>query len=138
MSEITYAVPSIFAAVEDWQLDFEWLRVQHHVKEAMQRKDLPDLQAILFLIGIQEVGVVAKKLTKEEKQDLMHVAVCTLLSEDGYYILQGLDGDGWPHFTQIRPVPHEGEKVQERILKEKIIHYFNLENHEISTEHRHN
>ena len=119
--------------MEDWQLDFEWLRVQHHVKEAMSRKDLPDLQAILFLIGLQEVGLVKRTFTKEEKQDLMHVAVCTLLSADGYYTLQGLDSDGWPHFTQERPVPHSGVKEQERNLKENIIRYFNLQNHEISS-----
>ena len=124
----------IFAAVEDWQLDFEWLRVQHHVKDALGRKELPDLQAVLFLIGIQELGSVKSKFTKEEKQDLMHIAVCTLLSADGYYTLQGLDGDGWPHFTQIRPVPTQGIKEQERMLKEKIIQYFNLEHHEINTE----
>ncbi|HLF64541.1 MAG TPA: hypothetical protein VI603_12345 [Saprospiraceae bacterium] len=120
--------------MEDWQLDFEWLRVQHHVKESLGRQELPDLQAVLFLIGIQELGAVKRKLTKEEKQDLMHIAVCTLLSADGYYTLQGIDGDGWPHFTQTRPVPEGGVKAQERLLKEKIIEYFNLEHHEISVE----
>jgi hypothetical protein len=64
----------------------------------------------------------------------MHIAVCTLLSDEGYYTLQGLDSDGWPHFTQIRPVPEQGVKAQERMLKEKIIQYFNLEQHEISYE----
>ena len=120
--------------MEDWQLDFEWLRIQHHVKEALGRQELPDLQAVLFLIGIQELGSVKRSFTKEEKQDLMHIAVCTLLSEDGYYTLQGLDSDGWPHFHQTRPVPEQGVKEQERMLKEKIIHYFNLEQHEISYE----
>lgn len=124
----------IFAAVEDWQLDFEWLRVQHHVKETLGRQELPDLQAVLFLIGIQELGAVKLKLTKEEKQDLMHIAVCTLLSADGYYTLQGLDSDGWPHFAQTRPVPEQGVKEQERMLKEKIIEYFNLQQHEITNE----
>ena len=118
--------------MEDWQLDFEWLRVQHHVKETLQRSDLPDLQAILFLIGIQEYGNIKQKFTKEEKQDLMHIAVCTLLSGDGYYTLQGVDGDGWPHFMQSRPIPEQGVKEQERLLKEKIIEYFNLEHHETS------
>jgi hypothetical protein len=122
----------IFAAVEDWQLDFEWLRVQHHVKDALSRKELPDLQAVLFLIGIQELGTVQRTFTKEEKQDLMHIAVCTLLTEEGYYTLQGMDGDGWPHFTQVRAVPDQGVKAQERMLKEKVIQYFNLEHNEIS------
>jgi hypothetical protein len=125
---------TIFAAVEDWQLDFEWLRVQHHVKDMLKRADIPDLQGVLFLIGLQELGMVKKQFTKEQKQDLMHIAVCTLLSSDGYYTFQGLDADGWPHFKQERPVPTEGVQGQERLLKEKIIQYFNLEQHEVPTE----
>jgi hypothetical protein len=120
--------------VEDWQLDFEWLRVQHYLKERFDRKELPDLQAILFLIGIQELSIPRKEFTKEEKQDLMHIAVCTLLSTDGYYSFEGIDSDGWPHFVQKKPVPEEGVKAQEQLLKLKIIEYFNLENHEMATE----
>ena len=41
----------------------------------------PDLEAILFLIGMQEYGQLKDKFTKEQKQDLMHVAVCLLLSQ---------------------------------------------------------
>ncbi len=65
--------------MEVWELDFEWLRVQHLVKDAINHDKLPDLQSILFLIGIQELGFVQHEFTKEEKQDLMHVAVCALL-----------------------------------------------------------
>lgn len=121
--------------MEDWQLDFEWLRVQHHVKDALGRTELPDVQAVLFLIGIQEISTVRKEFSKEEKQDLMHVAVCTLLSTDGYYTLQGLDADGWPHFALSRPVPVVSVQEQERMLKEKIIAYFNLQQHDILQEH---
>ena len=39
--------------MENWELDFEWLRVQHIVKDAMRRETLPDLNTVLFLIGIQ-------------------------------------------------------------------------------------
>jgi hypothetical protein len=135
---VALSLISIFAAVEDWQLDFEWLRVQHHVKDALGKQELPDLQAILFLIGIQELGAVRPRFTKEEKQDLMHIAVCTLLSDEGYYTLQGLDSDGWPHYTQTRPVPLQGVKEQERMLKEKIIAYFNLQQYEIAFDNTEN
>jgi hypothetical protein len=56
----------------------------------------PDLQAILFLIGVQELGRGPMKFSKDEKQDLMHIAVCKLLSQFGYYRLLGQDQDGWP------------------------------------------
>ena len=40
-----------------------------------------DLQAILFLIGLQELGQAYQKLTKNQKLDVIHVAVCALLSQ---------------------------------------------------------
>lgn len=90
----------------------------------MQRKDLPDLNTILFLIGIQELGRVMESFSKEEKQDLMHVAVCVLMSEDGYFEFVGLDEDGWPHFNQVKPLDVSGTKAQESLLKQKVIEYF--------------
>ncbi len=62
--------------------------------------------------------------SKEEKQDLMHVAVCRLLSYDGYYEFVGRDADGYPHFELLRPVKVNGVKEQEQLLKEKVIQYF--------------
>jgi hypothetical protein len=110
--------------MEDWQLDFEWLRIQHQVKDALKRDALPDMNAILFLIGIQELGQLRKNFSKEEKQDLMHIAICHLLSTEGYYELEGMDHDGWPHYKVVKPIPAKGVKAQERLLKEKIIAYF--------------
>ena len=110
--------------MEDWELDYEWLRVRHFVKDSMQRPNLPDLNGILFLIGIQELGRWNEKFTKEEKQDLMHVAVCELLSKDGYFEFEGRDADGWPHYKELRPIGIDGVKNQERLLKIKAIEYF--------------
>ena len=109
--------------MESWELEFEWLRVQHLVKESLSRDKLPDLQAILFLIGIQELGQVRKDFTKEEKQDLMHVAVCSLLSTQGYFEFEGRDEDGWPHYKQLRATT-SGVAKQETLLKKLVIRYF--------------
>ncbi|MBK8968159.1 MAG: hypothetical protein IPM36_16130 [Lewinellaceae bacterium] len=111
--------------MEDWQLDFEWLRVQHLVKDAMQRDTLPDLNTVLFLIGIQELGRWKKKFTKEEKQDLMHIAVCRLLGYDGYYEFVGRDEDGWPHWRQVRELAQQPIAEQEKLLKMNAVRYFN-------------
>lgn len=111
--------------MEDWEIDFEWLKVRHTVKDAMGQDELPDLQLILLLIGIQEANVLKSSYTKEEKQDLMHVGTCHLLSMDGYFEHVGYDDEKWPHFRQVRVVPAEGEKAQQRLLKECIIQYFN-------------
>ena len=109
---------------EQWKIDFEWLRIRHLIKDLMGKKQLPDVNAILFLIGIQELGQVKEEFTKEEKQDLMHIAVCRLLEEDGYYEFIGFDDEGWPHYEERRPFTARGVKQQEAFLKEKIISYF--------------
>ena len=85
---------------------------------------VPDMEGILFLIGVNELGKLPRrKFSKEQKQDLMHVAVCTLLSQLGYYTFVGRDDDGWPHFNEVLPVTAAG-KEQEQMLKECIVRYF--------------
>ena len=110
--------------MEDWKFDFEWLKLRHQVQDRFKRKDLPDTNALLFLVGIHVLGQLKRTFTKEEKQDLMHIAICELLMEDGFYEFKGLDQDGWPHYETIRPVPVQGVKEQERFLQEKLIAYF--------------
>jgi hypothetical protein len=110
--------------VEDWELDFEWLRVRHIVKDSLKQETLPDLNLVLLMIGIQELGFWKKAWTKEEKQDLMHIAICRLLSYEGYYAFEGLDTEGWPHYRLVAKPTFRGEKEQEIYLKEKIVQYF--------------
>ncbi len=112
--------------MEAWELDFEWLQLRHRVKDRFDFAKLPDLSGILFLIGIQELGDLGRSFSKEEKQDLMHVAVCTLLEEEGYFEFIGRDEDGWPHWEPIRKFVMKGVESQENLLKEKIIAYLNL------------
>lgn len=86
---------------------------------------VPDMEGILFLIGINELGQLPrKKFSKEQKQDLMHIAVCKLLSQLGYYEYIGRDEDGWPHYRDVEQVVVKGIKEQERMLKECVIKYF--------------
>ena len=112
--------------MKEWQLDFEWLRIRHLVKDSLGAGTLPDMKAILFLIGVNEFGnrIASGNFSKEEKQDLMHIAVCTLLEQDGYFEFTGRDQDGWPHWKEIKPFTIKGVKDQEHILKHKIIQYF--------------
>ncbi len=84
----------------------------------------PDVESILFLIGIQEFGDIRKKFSKEQKQDLMHVAICSVLSPSGFYELSGVDEDGWPHFKQLKAMPNMHPVEQEAFLKDHILLYF--------------
>lgn len=123
--------------MEDWELDFKWLELQHKMKATLKTSALPDMQSILFLIGIQEFGEVRKQFNKEEKRDLMHIAVCALLEKEGYYSFEGRDEDGWPHWEIEKPFTIKGVDEQERILKRTIIDYFkNLDTEKI--EHNEN
>jgi hypothetical protein len=103
-------------------LQQRWWNLEARLAERFGKK--PDLEAILFLIGIQEFGQLREKFTKEQKQDLMHVAVCSLLSQSGYYELEQTDEEGWPHFKQLKAMPAMDTVAQENFLKDHILLYF--------------
>jgi hypothetical protein len=84
----------------------------------------PDLQGVIFLIGVQELGQGFRKFTKDEKQDLMHIATCKLLSVYGFYELTGSDHEGWPHWKLIKKLPVLTLKEQDLLLKRAVLDYF--------------
>jgi hypothetical protein len=103
-------------------LQSRWWKLEEKLVERFGKK--PDVETVLFLIGIQELGEIKEKFTKEQKQDLMHVAVCTVLLPSGYYEIEGVDGEGWPHFKQLKAVPEMNPIQQEAFLKDHILLYF--------------
>ncbi len=82
------------------------------------------METILFLVGIQELGDVRDKFTKEQKQDLMHIAVCSLFAQSGFYELEKVDEEGWPHFRQIKALPEMNMIEQENFMKDHLLLYF--------------
>lgn len=108
-------------------LQSRWWKLEEKLIERFEKK--PDVETILFLIGIQELGDIKAKFSKEQKQDLMHVAVCTVLMPSGYYEIEGVDGDGWPHFKQLKAMPELNPFEQEAFLKDHILLYF--QNHQL-------
>lgn len=84
-----------------------------------------DVQAILFIIGLQELGINAKKFSKDQKLEVMHVAVCTLLEPYGYYEYDGRDKDNWPHWNVKEKLPNLNTLEQEQLIKQSMIEYFN-------------
>jgi len=83
-----------------------------------------DLTALIYLVGLNEAGFGYRNYSKQEKMDLMHVAICTLLSPAGYYEFSYRDEQNWPHFALLQPLPSLEEKEQKHLLKEAIIDYF--------------
>src|SRR5262245_19757543 len=118
---------AIFVAMQARDdLQTRWWTIEAKLVERFGKK--PDIETILFLIGIQEFGQVREKFTKEQKQDLMHVAVCSLFAQSGYYELERKDEDGWPHFRQVMSLPEMNMIEQENFLKDHILLYFETHN----------
>lgn len=109
------------ASIQD---DFQtrWWGLEQQLMERFGKK--PDMEAILFLIGLQETGISMEKISKEQKQDLMHVAICSICLSSGYYTMEGLDKDGWPQYKQIKNLPIMNMLEQEAFLKDHILLYF--------------
>ena len=60
------------------QLEFQWGKLLVQLQNQFGKK--PDVDALLFLIGVRELGKMPEDFSKEEKQNLMHIATCKLLS----------------------------------------------------------
>lgn len=85
---------------------------------------IPDLNALLFLIGVQELGKGPLDFSKEQKQDLMNVGLCTVLVNSGYYKLTGTDNEGWPIFDTLKAMPKFTLEEQEYFIKSHVKDYF--------------
>ena len=88
-----------------------------------QGEDL-DLDAIIYLIGVQELGQVHRKFKKDEKVNLMHIAICRLLEPYGYYEFDYFDREGWPHYKVREELPALRAGEQSVLMKEAIVQYF--------------
>lgn len=83
-----------------------------------------DVQGILFLIGVQELGQGPRTFSKSEKMDVIHIAICSILEPFGYYVFKGNDEDGWPHFEETESLPKMNSSQQLKLIKSAILSYF--------------
>ncbi len=125
-SNQTTQVVFVFMEIEIDKIDDKWEELLSSLKEMLGKRP-DDLNAVLFLIGVQELGKGHRFFTKEEKQDLMHIAICKVLSFSGVYELEGLDQEGWPHWKLVQQLPFVNTIEQEKLLKAHVIEYFEKE-----------
>ena len=102
----------------------KWEQIENFYKENFTGGETPDLDTILFLIGVQELGKGKRKFKKDDKVNLLHIAVCRVLEPFGYYRFEGLDNDGWPHFELLEALPELKTNEQSLLMKQAIIQYF--------------
>jgi hypothetical protein len=108
----------------DEQLKQRWDTLVKILSERFADGDMLDLDAIIYLIGVQELGKIKTKFKKDEKINLMHIAICRLLEPYGYYEFSFFDEDGWPHYTVKEQLPPLKAGEQSVLMKEAIVNYF--------------
>lgn len=108
----------------DEQLKTRWEKVVNHLSNQFADGDILDLDAIIYLIGIQELGKLKQEFKKDEKLNLMHIAICRLLQPYGYYEFDFVDKDGWPHYTIKEELPALKAGEQSILMKDAIVTYF--------------
>ncbi len=100
----------------------KWKQLTQKLKNQFDEE--PDLQVILFLIGVQELGKGSSKFSKDDKQNLMHIATCRVLSPYGYFEFETTDEDGWHHYKILKPLPPMSVGEQDFTLRKAVIKYF--------------
>jgi len=110
--------------VRDEKIRLQWEEIQVRISKLFGGGETLDVDAIIYLIGVQELGQGNRKFKKDEKLDIMHVAVCTLLEPFGYYEFDYFDEEGWPHFKVLDELPYLKPGEQSVLMKEAIVMYF--------------
>jgi hypothetical protein len=102
----------------------EWERTKKLLSLKFADGDDIDVDSIIYLIGIQELGKGHRQFSKDEKIELMHIAICKLLEPYGYYEFDYFDEDGWPHYNLNETLPFLKSGEQSVLIKEAIVNYF--------------
>jgi hypothetical protein len=106
----------------DYAFEKDWIKLERLMEKRFG--ELPDLTTMIFTVGLQECGQGFKPFKKDEKLEVMHVGVCTLLEPLGFYKALGTDEDGWPHFERIAEIPAVSKQEQELLMKRALVEYF--------------
>lgn len=108
----------------DEQLKERWEQVEKKLSQQFADGEKLELDAIIYLIGLQELGQVHRRFKKDHKLDLMHIAICRLLEPYGYYEFEFYDDDGWPHYKVLEQLPQLRAGEQAVLMKEAVVQYF--------------
>ena len=105
-------------------LKTSWDYLTKELTQQFSDGDVLNLDSIIYLIGVQELGKGKEVFKKDEKINLMHIAICKLLEPYGYYEFDFFDKDGWPHYKVLTELPNLKPGEQTVLMKEAIIYYF--------------
>ncbi|PWG05992.1 hypothetical protein [Polaribacter aquimarinus] len=111
-------MPKIISLKEKWD------KLVNKLTDQFADGDELNIDAIIYLIGVQELGQAHRAFKKDEKVNLMHIAICKLLEPYGYYEFDFFDDDGWPHYRILTELPNLKPGEQTVLMKEAILTYF--------------
>ena len=110
--------------VRDEQLKQRWETLKITLTDRFSEGEDLDIDGIIYLVGVQELGQGYRTFKKDEKVNLMHIAICRLLEPLGYYAFDFFDADGWPHYKMVEELPQLKAGEQTIMMKEAIVTYF--------------
>ena len=108
----------------DEELKKRWEEGGKKLSSQFADGDTLDLDGIIYLIGVQELGQIHRKFKKDEKLNLMHIGICRLLEPYGYYEFDYFDEQGWPHYSIKEALPNLKAGEQSVLMKDAIVNYF--------------
>lgn len=108
----------------DIVLKDRWEELVKKLSSTFSDGDPLELDGIIYLVGVQEKGNYHRSYKKDDKINLMHIAICKLLEPYGYYEFEYFDEEGWPHYTIKENLPPLKAGEQSVLMKEAIVNYF--------------
>jgi hypothetical protein len=106
------------------ELKRDWEQLLKKLSEQFPGDGDLELDSVLLLIGMQELQMGYIRLKKDDKLNVLHIAICTVLEPFGYYEFEKRDEDGWPHFRSLQPLPQLRAGEQSVLMKEAVVQYF--------------
>ena len=108
----------------DEKLRERWEHLVEKLSGQFSDGDPLELDGIIYLVGVQELGNYHRKFKKDEKVNLMHIAIFRLLEPYGYYDFDFFDDEGWPHYKVKEQLPPLKAGEQTVLMKEALVNYF--------------
>lgn len=108
----------------DKKLKERWDRLISILNERFSDGETIDVEGVLYLVGLQELGQIHHKMKKDDNINLIHIGICTVLEPYGYYRFDFYDEEGWPHFELLEALPNLKPGEQSILIKEALVGYF--------------
>jgi len=109
---------------DDLALQKRWAKLQRWVEHRFGKK--ADMEGILFLVGIQELGHgFLPDLDKDRKEQIVVEGAYCVLETLGYYERVGMERTGHWIWEQRHELPADlSKEAEEHMLRRAVLRYF--------------